>query len=242
MVTRAREQSESFCASLRALGADAIDLPTIEIRPAADYGPLDAAIAASNPTTGCIFTSANGVRFFMDRLDASSRDLRALRAKICVIGPATRAAVEALHLKVDVMAKEYVGEGLLRALSEYDLSGSRVLLPRAAVARDVVPAELSRRGACVEVVEAYRTVVPDNLAEEAREVLTRKPDWIVFTSSSTARNFVATAGVEALQGVKTVSIGPITSGTLRELGIGVSREAREHTTEGILAALSEQDV
>ena len=108
------------------------------------------------------------MRFF---LDAILDDLRKLRAKICAIGPATRAAVEALHVKVDLMGKEYVAEGLLEAFAAHDLAGKRVLLPRAAVARDLVPDELARRGARVDVVEAYRTVAPEDLAEQAREVL-----------------------------------------------------------------------
>ena len=237
VITRARDQAESLSTRLRALGADAIELPTIEIAPASDYGPLDAAIATLDSYDWLLFTSANGVRFFMDRLDASARDLRSLHAKICVIGPATRAAVEASHLKVDVMAKEYVGEGVLSALSPHDLAGTRILLPRAAVARDIVPAELARRGACVDLVEAYRTIIPDHAAAYAREVFARRPDWIAFTSSSTVRNFAAAAGVEALDGVKTASIGPITSATLREFGVPVTLEARDHTTDGMLAAL-----
>lgn len=238
VVTRARGQAESLSARLRALGADAIELPTIEIRPAADYGPLDSAIAALESYDWLLFTSANGVRYFLDRLDASHRDLRALRAKICVIGPATRAAVEALHLKVDVMAKDYVGEGVLAAFAPYDLAGSRILLPRAAVARDVVPVELRRKSACVDVVEAYRTMMPEDAPEHAREVFARPPDWVVFTSSSTVRNLVA-AGVTSLEGLRTVSIGPITSATMRELGFPVTVEAAEHTIDGIVTALTQ---
>src|SRR5581483_6147584 len=108
--------------------------PTIEIRPAPDYGPLDRAIAGLATYDWLIFTSANGVRFFVERLDQSGMDWRNLRARICAIGPATRASIEALHLKVDVMGKEYVAEGLLSALAEHDFAGKRVLLPRAAVA------------------------------------------------------------------------------------------------------------
>src|SRR5262249_53163651 len=103
VVTRAKEQADALAARLRALGADAIEVPTIEIRPAADFGPLDRAIANLQSYDWLIFTSANGVRFFVDRLDRSNADWRALQARICAIGPATRAAVEALHLKVDLM-------------------------------------------------------------------------------------------------------------------------------------------
>ena len=175
VVTRAREQADALGSRLSALGAGVIALPTIEIRPPADSAPLDRAIAELDTYDWLIFTSANGVRFFLDRLDAGDNDLRKLRAKICAIGPATRAAVEALHLKVDLMGKEYVAEGLLEAFAAHDLEGKRVLLPRAAVARDLVPAELARRGARVDVVEAYRTVPPEHLAEQVREILAPPP-------------------------------------------------------------------
>jgi uroporphyrinogen III methyltransferase/synthase len=239
VVTRAKGQADALSARLRALGADAIEMPTIEIRPAADYGPLDRALAEIDAYDWLIFTSANGVRYFLERLDRSAVDLRALRAKICAIGPATRAAVEALHLKTDLMGKEYVAEGLLDAFRPYDLSGRRVLLPRAAVARDLVPVELARRGARVDVVEAYRTVVPDGAAERAREIFgaARKPDAIAFTSSSTVRNFVDVAGAAALQGVKAVSIGPVTTQTARALGIEPAAAARVFTIDGLVEAM-----
>jgi uroporphyrinogen III methyltransferase/synthase len=239
VVTRAKGQAEALSARLRALGADVVELPTIEIRPAADYGPLDQAIASLARYDWLIFTSANGVRFFLDRLDQSAADLRSVRARICAIGPATRAAVEALHLKVDLMGKEYVAEGLVEAFAAYDLTGKRVLLPRAAVARDVVPVELTRRGAHVDVVEAYRTVIPDEAAEHARALFTasRWPDCITFTSSSTVQNFVAVAGVAALAGVKAVSIGPVTTKTARGLGIKVAAEAQPFTVDGLVSAI-----
>jgi uroporphyrinogen III methyltransferase/synthase len=239
VVTRAKGQAEALSARLRALGADVVELPTIEIRPAADSGPLDRAVAALACYDWLIFTSANGVRFFLDRLDHSTTDLRSLRAKICAIGPATRAAVEALHLKVDLMGKEYVAEGLLEAFASHDLAGKRVLLPRAAVARDLVPIELTRRGAQVDVVEAYRTVVPEDAADQAAAVLTRKPDCITFTSSSTVQNFVAIAGATALEGLKVATIGPVTSETARALGITVTVEAHPFTIDGLVTAILE---
>ena len=176
----------------------------------------------------------------MHRLDRSAADLRALRARICAIGPATRAAIEALHLKVDLMGREYVAESLLEAFASQDLTGCRVLLPRAAVARDVVPVELARRGARVDVVEAYRTVVPAGAGERIREVFggARKPDGIAFTSSSTVQNFVSAAGGAAvLDGVKIVSIGAVTTRTARELGLEVAAEARPFTVDGVAGAL-----
>ena len=239
VVTRARGQAEALSAKLRALGAEVIELPTIEIRPALDYEPLDRAIAGLGSYDWLIFTSVNGVRFFLERLDRSSMDLRALRARICAIGPATRAALEALHLKVDVMGKDYVAEGLLEAFSAHDLAGKRILLPRAAVARDLVPVELSRRGAQVDVMEAYRTGTPDDAKRAAAEIFdeAHRPHWITFTSSSTVQNFVAVAGAAALAGVRVASIGPVTSATARKLGIEVTVEASVFTVDGLVDAI-----
>jgi uroporphyrinogen III methyltransferase/synthase len=239
VVTRARGQAEALSGKLRALGAEVMELPTIEIRPAADYGPLDRGIAALASYDWLIFTSVNGVRYFLDRLDRSAVDLRALRARICAIGPATRAAVEALHLKVDLMGREYVAEGLIEAFAGHELAGKRVLLPRAAVARDLVPAELARRGARVDVVEAYRTEIPEQAGALAVEIFgaERKPDWITFTSSSTVQNFIAAAGAAALDGVKVASIGPVTSAAARKLALQVSAEASVYTMDGLLEAI-----
>ncbi len=237
VVTRAREQADALASRLSALGAGVVELPTIEIRPPADCAPVERAIAELDAYDWLIFTSANGVRFFLDRLDAGEFDLRKLRAKICAIGPATRAAVEALHLKVDLMGKEYVAEGLLEAFAAYDLSGKRVLLPRAAVARDLVSAELARRGARVDVVEAYRTVAPEHLAEQACELLAHRPDCLTFTSSSTVRNLVRAAGADALRGIPVASIGPVTSQTARELGLEVAVQANPFTVDGLVAAV-----
>jgi uroporphyrinogen III methyltransferase/synthase len=237
VATRAREQADALASRLSALGAGVVELPTIEIRPPADCAPLDRAIAQLDTYDWLVFTSANGVRFFLDRLDAGENDLRKLRARICAIGPATRAAVEALHLKVDLMGKEYVAEGMLEAFADHDLVEKRILLPRAAVARDLVPAELARRGARVDVVEAYRTVPPEQLAGQAREVLARRPDCVTFTSSSTVRNLVQAAGAEALRGIPVASIGPITTQTARQLGVEVAAQAKVFTVAGLVDAV-----
>ncbi len=185
-----------------------------------------------------IFTSVNGVKSFVAALDRSRIDLRALRARICAIGPATKASVEALHLKVDIMPTEYVAESLLEALADEDLAGKSILIPRAAVARDVIPVELAKRGAKVDVVEAYRTGVPKDAADRVREALARRPDWITFTSSSTVTNFIGLAGRESLHGIRVASIGPITSATLREHGIKVDIEADPHSMPGLVEALT----
>ena len=239
VVTRASGQAGALSSRLEALGAGVIEMPAIEIQPAADYAPLDQAIGQLAAYDWLIFTSVNGVRFFMERLDRSRADLRSLRARICAIGPATRAAIEALHLKVDLMGTEYVAESLLAAFESHRLEGARMLLPRAAVARDVIPVELARRGAQVDVVEAYRTVLPAGAAARAGEILGagRKPDWIAFTSSSTVQNFVSVAPPGALAGVRVASIGPVTTRAARDLGIEPAVEARAFTIDGLVEAL-----
>jgi len=237
VVTRGRDQAASLSNPLRRAGAEVVELPAIEIRPARDGAALDAAVARVGEYDWLIFTSANGARVFLERLRASAHDTRAIRGKICAIGPATAEALTAAHLKVDVMAEEYVAEGLLKALEGASLSGARALIARAAVARDTLPAALRRRGASVDVVEAYRTEAPECLAERAAGVLARKPDWITFTSTSTVENLVAAAGAEALRGVKAASIGPITSAALRKHDIAVAAEASEYTSAGLVEAI-----
>jgi uroporphyrinogen III methyltransferase/synthase len=237
VVTRAGGQAAELAAPLEELGAEAVLLPAIEIRPPADPAPIDSAVSQLSRYDWLIFTSVNGVRGFIESLDRSSSDLRNLRAQICAIGPATKAAVEALHLKVDRMPAEYVAESLIEAFTDDDLAGKRILVPRAAVARDVVPDELTRRGADVEVVEAYRTTAPGDLSRRVAEALSPQPHWIAFTSSSTVKNLLAAANPEALDGIRIASIGPITSATLREHGLNVDAEAEPHTIPALVQAI-----
>jgi uroporphyrinogen III methyltransferase/synthase len=238
-ITRDRSQAGELGAKLHALGAGVIQVPVIEICPPLDPEPLDRAIAELETYDWLIFTSANGVRYFLERLNDSERDLRAIRGRICTIGPATRRVVEELHLKVDVMPEQYVAESLVAAFGNIELAGKRILLPRAAVARDVVPIELTRRGAKVDVVETYRTVVPADAEARTRQAFAagRKPHWITFTSSSTVKNFLAVAGRDALEGVRVASIGPVTSSTLRMHGIEVTAEANPFTMDGLVNAI-----
>lgn len=233
VVTRAREQAGALAARLGELGAHVVEIPTIEIAPPADWKPLDTALARLESFDWLIFTSANGVRFFTQRLDASARDLRALRARLCAIGPATAAALAALHLKIDLMPEEYVAESVVKAFEKIPLEGARLLLPRAAVARDLIPVELEKRGARVTVVEAYRTVP----ARHTQWPEGFRPDWIAFTSSSTVENFHSLFGLKCLDGVRVASIGPITSATARRLGIQVTAEPADHTIAGLVQAI-----
>jgi uroporphyrinogen III methyltransferase/synthase len=165
--------------------------------------------------------------------------LRSIRGRIAAIGPATGAALESLHLKVDRMGKEFVAESLLEAFSHGDVNGKRILLARAAVARDTLPAGLRARGARVDVAAAYQNASPDNLAARARELLAapRKPDWITFTSSSTVENLIAAIGGQALEGIQVASIGPVTSATARRLGVAITVEASRFDESGLVEAI-----
>jgi len=235
-VTRARELAGDLAAKLRARGAEVVELATIEIRPPADPAPFECALKAIGTFDWIVFTSANGVRAFAAR---RGQDAPKLRAAICAIGPATRQAAEEAGLVVSLMPEKYVAESLVAAFAGVDLRGKRILLPRAAVARDVVPDELRRLGAHVEVVEAYRTAVPADAASRAAGLFREgaRPDWITFTSSSTVRNFVSTAGLASLDGVRVASIGPVTSATAVKLGIAVDVEASTYTTDGLVDAV-----
>jgi len=243
-ITRAREQAGVLREELAALGAEVVEIPTIEIRPPDSWEPLDAAIRRLEEFHYLLVTSANGVRSFLARLAASGRDVRALHGLIIgAIGPATAAEFARTGVKVDLLPREYVAEGLLAALGGHDLRGKAFLIPRARVARDLVPRVLEERGARVEVVEAYQTVMPEISPEELARLLTPRLDVITFTSSSTATNFARLVGqdrlAETLRGVVIASIGPITSATLRQLGLAVTLEARESTMAGLVRAITE---
>ena len=246
VVTRAAHQAAALTALLEERGARVIEVPVIEIAPPSSYAPLDAALAQVSGYDWLILTSVNGVEAMFTRLAEIGANGGALRKlSICAIGPATRAAVEARGLKVSVMPERYVAEAVVEALAA-QIPGKRVLLVRAAVARDVIPEQLRARGATVDVVEAYRTLVPAGSAERLRAILQsadERPHTITFTSSSTARNVVemlggAEAAARALQGIALASIGPVTSATLRESGLQVAIEAAAYTMPGLAEAIS----
>jgi uroporphyrinogen III methyltransferase/synthase len=241
-ITRAREQAGALRELLVARGAQVIEIPTIAIRPPDSWEPLDSAIRRLNEFDYLLVTSANGVRNLLARLEASGRKVRDLKElTIGAIGPATAAEFTRAGVRVDLLPREYVAEGLLAALGDRDLRGKAFLIPRAKVARDVVPRVLEERGARVEVVEAYQTVAADISPEEVSRLLTPPPDAITFASSSTATNFAKLVRpqrlAETLRGVAIASIGPVTSETLRQLGLTVTLEASESTIPGLVQAL-----
>lgn len=248
LVGRARHQASALSSGLRELGAQVIEIPFIEIRKPRSYKPLDAALKNLREYDWLILTSVNGVEALWERLKKlglSNRQLRHL--KIAAIGPATKKAIEERGLRVQVMPKEYVAESVVASLRR-QVKGKRILLARARVARDVIPRELRELGATVDVVEAYETVVPKTSRKRLQALLKypqRRPDVITFTSSSTVRNFVALLGPKNRGRVACnhtssmcfASIGPVTSATLRELGLRVDTEAKAYTIPGLTQAI-----
>lgn len=245
LVGRARHQAGALSTELRKLGATVLEIPFIEIRKPRSFKPLDSALQNLTSYDWLILTSVNGVEAMWERLAKlrlAKTTLKSLR--IAAIGPATKKAIEQRGVKVDVVPKEYVAESVVRSLHKL-VKGNRVLLVRAKVARDVIPTELRKAGAHVDVVEAYETVVPESSRTRLRAALANprhRPHVVTFTSSSTVRNFVEllhsrgkrTAG---LQGILMASIGPVTSSTLRELGLRVDIAAKEFTIPGLVEAI-----
>lgn len=246
VVTRARDQAGDLVERLERLGAEVVVAPVIEIIEPSDAGAaLQAAVsslqdAVSSPGHGdgsgappdwLVFTSANAVRRFCARLD-SEVDLGGVR--VAAIGSATAAAAEAAGLNVDLMPDRFVAEDLLEVFPDAPPSGGRVLLPRAEVARDVLPEGLRHKGWAVEVVPAYRTA-PAVVDESARDAVLQS-DVVCFASSSAVGAFVDVygSGVPA----KVAVIGPVTAERARNLGLNVSVQPEEHTVAAMVEAIA----
>jgi uroporphyrinogen III methyltransferase/synthase len=230
-VTRARAQASGLAGRLRELGAEVVETPAIRIEPLAVTLPDQA------PYSLVCFTSPNGVRLYFDALRGSGRDARALSgARVAAIGPGTATALREQGVEADVVPERFVAEGLLEALDAEALDGRRVLVARARDARDVLPDGLRERGAEVDVLALYSTVV-EPLGEAQKEAL-RDATYVTFTSSSTVRFFLEGGGAVP-DGARVVSIGPVTSDTLREHGVEPHVEAEQHDVDGLVAALTE---
>jgi uroporphyrinogen-III synthase len=246
VVTRARSQASSLVTALTELGAEVIELPTIETIPMESYETLDTALQKIFRYQWLIVTSANTVRILIERLSILGLNPSIFETLRRVgIGSATACAMREQGIGVDLVPEQYVAESLIAALGG-QVGGSRVLLARASVARDVIPDGLRRRGATVDVIDAYRTVIPAGAVERLQEIFSdaaRPPDAVTFTSSSTVKNFFdlwKQAGLDGIhRGVAAISIGPITSETLREFGWKPAREATRHDIEGLVDAVSQ---
>jgi len=245
VVTRAAEQAGELSQRLRALGAHPIEFPTIEVIPPAEWRALDHCLQRLGEYDWIVFTSRNAVRFFVERLVGLGFDLRHLKGpRICAIGPRTAEGLEALMIRVDYVPREYRAEAIVEGLTKENLQGKRILIPRSLMARDLLPDALKKAGAIVDVVEAYRTVIPQKNPEELRDRLRAGTiDAITFTSSSTVKNFVECIGSREIQallrGIVVASIGPITAETARGLGIETTVMPQEYTIAALVEALVE---
>lgn len=245
LVTRAREQASTFLEQLEILGAQCIQFPTIQVVPPETWAPLDKAIEELETFDWVIFTSANGVKFFLERLAFLEKDVRLLKGiRIGAIGPKTARAWQDLGIRVDLIPDEYRAEAVVEAMKRAGAARARVLIPRAAEAREVLPEELLRMGADVCVAPAYRTIRPYHDTEHVRRLLKEgMVDMVTFTSSSTVTNFVGMfeGDVPALQewmAKTTVAcIGPVTADTARSMGFAVQVLAEEYTIESLTRSI-----
>ena len=263
LVGRARHQAGSLSRELRKNGAQVIEIPFIEIRKPRSFQQLDSALRNLESYDWLILTSVNGVEAMWERLAklglsleldreehasrAARRSQQAKRLRIAAIGPATKKAIEQRGVSVSIVPEQYVAESVVRSLRA-KVNGKRVLLVRAKIARDVIPQELRRAGAHVDVVEAYETVVPKSSRSRLQRLMkdpAQRPHVVTFTSSSTVRNFVnllsapgqAKQRILQMDGVLMSSIGPVTSATLREFGLPVQIKAKVFTIPGLVSAL-----
>ena len=241
LVTRSRQQAGSLSRLLREQGADAVELPTIEITRLEDHGLLDDALTRLAEYGWIIFTSANAVEAVFDRLAAVGRDTRAFgAARVAAIGPATARALRDRGIEADYVPSVFTSEAVADGFRQFDLNRVRVLLPRADIAPNALPKGLRAEGAVVDDLPAYRSGRPADAGDQARGLLASGTiTTATFTSSSTVRNLVELldGDLSLLDGVRIVSIGPVTSATARELGLTIDVEATEHSVPGVVQAL-----
>ncbi len=245
VVTRGRSQAGELSDRLQALGAEIIEFPTISIQPPADYRPMDRAIEQLESFDWLFFTSVNGVECFFNRLRHLQKPPGVIHnISVVAIGPETARALQREGIRVPKVPTRYQAEGILEDLDPAEISGKRILIPRAAQAREVLPETLRRWGASVHVVPAYQTVLPDNDTKPLRTLLRqRQVDMITFTSSSTvshfARFFEEENLLHLLNGCKIACIGPITAKTITDISLRPDVVARDFTIAGLVDAIVE---
>lgn len=239
IVTRAQGQASALTALLEELGAEIDEFPVIRFTAPPDLAPLDSAIAELSSYDWIIFTSANGVEWFVRRLMETGRDIRAMAsAKLAAIGPKTAGALERLSLRVDYVPSQYVAEAVVAEFPE-DVSGRRILVPRAKEAREEIISGFQEKGADIRAVATYETETDTSQAEDLRRRLAEgEVDVVTFTSASTVRSFFALAGGARLPKSAVIAcIGPITAEAARAHGLNPAVVASEYTIEGLVAEL-----
>ena len=243
LITRAREQSGEFAVHLKNLGAEVVEFPTIEIVPPHCWKQLDQAIDRLKSYDWIIFTSANGVNLFWQRLREKGRSRLPSSLKVCAIGPATAHQLNEKKISVDYMPKEFIAEAILKGFGKMAIQGKQVLLARAQKARDILPRGLRRMGAEVDVVEAYRTVRPKGGSKRLKQFLSEdKIDAITFTSSSTVNHFAELLKKEdlkkRLKGIAIACIGPVTAKRAKGWGMKVHIQPKQYTIPGLSQAIA----
>lgn len=248
LVTRARSQASRLSEGLQSQGAKIIEVPTISFLPPEDPEPLETAISMLEDFHWVIFTSPNGVEAFFTVLGEAKKDARSLAGcKLAAIGPATAAALKGHGITAEVTARTFQAEGLIEALEAHGITGQRVLIPRAAQAREVLPETIASWGNLVQVVPAYRTVRPPESTMLLAKALSEGLDAITFTASSTVTNLMEMldqTGRDLLAqqskegGLVVAAIGPITADTARGYGLEVKVQPAKFTIEALTEALS----
>lgn len=243
LITRSLHQAQEFAQKIMLLGGEPLCFPTIDFLPPDDLAPLEQALAHLEQYDWVIFTSVNGVSFFMKIMRERSVDIRRLQGRLAALGPATAQALSHHGFQVAYLPQEYRAEALLKGLIGVIPSGSRVLIPRAAEAREVVPEELEAKGIRVDVIPVYRTVpVRGKSLLLVKELLAEgRVHYITFTSSSTVKNFASlflkSELFQLLQKSKIACIGPVTAATAQTISLQVDIVASEYTTDGLLEAI-----
>jgi len=245
LITRARGQSGDFTTQLKKVGAEVIEFPTIEIAPPLHWGEVDRAIDQLGSYDWIIFTSANGVNFFWQRMRERRKRLRLPSSlKVCAIGPATANRLKKIRVSVHYIPKEFIAESILKGFEKMVIKGKRILLARAKKARDILPKGLRKMGAEVDVVAVYRTIRPRGGSKKLKKVLAEgKIDVIAFTSSSTVNHFAQLLKKEELRkllkDITIACIGPVTTRTAKEWGLKVRIQPKQYTIPGLTRAIAE---
>ena len=250
VVTRAKEQAGELTTLLENYGATVFVCPTIEIREPDSFERLDEALDHLYGYDWLIFTSANGVRFFLKRLTDRGLKIEDLdEIKVCAIGQKTADELHEAHVHVDLVPSQSTGEGVFSALSEFlggqdHVQALNFLLPRAAVGREYLPQALEQAGARVDVVTAYQTVVPEDFDRgRLSAMLAGGVDCIAFTSPSTVKNLAQLFDThdlsKTLAGVVIACIGPVTSTAAVEFGLKVKIEPQTSTSSELARSIAD---
>lgn len=246
LVTRTRQQASDLSRELKELGAEVIEYPTIEIKAPESFIEIDEKFKRLKEFNHIIFTSANGVEAFFDRLKTLKMDIRSIGGgKIYAVGPTTKKVLEDKGIMVDTIPDVYTAEGILEAIKGRITEGDRVLLPRADIARKALTVGLREMGAIVEEMDIYCTTIPTYRRQDLVEILEDSMDYITFTSSSTVRNFMEILGEEnrnLIKESKIAVIGPITKKTAEDLGLNVSIEPEKYTIKELVKKIKEGEI